>query len=110
VHYERVANQAQREAQTREQEWNDRIQSAEQAAAQLELRFEQMRNERDQEARAVREAQVALEERTRQVLLLLSELRFNTSQQLIIRPFLCMGINEKITTRRPTNGRACMIR
>jgi len=53
---------------------------------------------------------VALEERTRQVLLLLSELRFNTSQQLIIRPFLCMGINEKITTRRPTNGRACMIR
>ena len=57
----------QRDVEMRDQQWAQRLQTSDQNAAELERQLEQARNEREHDTRALREAQAALEERSRQV-------------------------------------------
>jgi len=67
AHFERQASDVQRDVEMRDQQWAQRLQTSDQNAAELERQLEQARNEREHDTRALREAQAALEERSRQV-------------------------------------------
>ena len=95
----------QRDVEMRDQQWAQRLQTSDQNAAELERQLEQARNEREHDARTLREAQAALEERSRQVSL--QEARARTA--LTCTPRRRWTSGSPCTTRPSTKSAAMVV-